>query len=56
MKNMIKTTKKNKQKAIELLKKGRPYEEITKETGFSMAQIRAFKAHITMGTYDRKGV
>jgi uncharacterized protein YerC len=52
-----KSYQKNKQKAIDLLKKGLPYDEIARATGFSVGQIKAFKAHITMGTYDRrKGV
>lgn len=40
-----------KTEAIELLKQGVATEEVAKKTGLSMPKVRAYKAHITMGTY-----
>jgi len=44
-----------KEQAIEMISSGIPLEEIleTYPTSFSPAQLRAFKAHLTMGTYDK---
>ncbi len=40
-----------KQQAIQLLKAGRSVDEVVKTTGLKKPTIRAYKAHLTMGTY-----
>lgn len=40
-----------KTEAIELLKQGVTTEAVSKKTGLPMPKVRAYKAHITMGTY-----
>lgn len=37
--------------AISLLKNEKSCEEIARLTGFTLQQVRAFKAHLNMGTY-----
>ena len=45
----------SKQDALDLLVAGIPAEEIHScyPTSFSIGQLRAFKAHVTMGTYEK---
>ena len=46
-----------KEEAVELISSGIPIEEIyeTYPTSFTLGQLRAHKAHVTMGTYENKG-
>lgn len=37
--------------AVRLLKQGKDPQDVAKELGVSVHKIRAYKAHITMGTY-----
>ena len=48
--------KMTKEQVIDLLSSGIPPEEIYDvwPTSFSIGQLRAFKAHLTMGTYKEK--
>lgn len=43
-----------KSKAIELLKEGLTNLEVSQETGLPLKVVSAYKAHITMGTYQPK--
>lgn len=40
-----------KQRAIQLLKEGKSTEEVARLTNLCVPTVRAYKAHITMGTY-----
>lgn len=40
-----------KKEAVELLKKGKTVDEVAATTGLRKPVVRAYKAHITMGTY-----